>query len=692
MYVRCAPLGVARVGDLSDLTPFTVLPKGLIGQARDAKYVTPAVLDAITRSQTHVSATPTLTPIAAPPAGAIGVSLGAPLVAPSPTPAPVAPPTDTSQVSLEGPIAAHSSGMAKYYAPEPCPPLPIQPTQSSTYTWPDSLLDVALEPVPPTAPTSPQQPPPAAVAAAPSEPLFFSPSPPAALAPIPADSAAKRALSSMAMGRTLAEDLMDIEAGVPLPSLVDPVLRNPLVGNGDEIDDILFSHIRPLQGDALIRAAGVLPEELLPGPCAEVPAPPSPDLAQTAPTHASSAPPTQEPSYVTEPPVNTYDDPSLSQSLAHLAGLFPNASSETFTIVLDKVNGDLSAASAWMQSVTDITKAKGILVKTFPSAPEKEVESSLRHYKGDFLLSFYRLARSFEHMKEWNDLKYARSRGVMDIDTPAPDFIYDDPATAAYEWQWWQIAVSIQAHRVADDPEVVDVWNRLAGLSTATREITPRFVDYVYKLGQRNSIKSDFISAVKVLRAQPDFKAIEAIVGPTTPCSTDSPRDAATTVLQVLLSDRYISPPAAAWLAIRVSGSPSMYIAMSPLFLAFPKTRQKLWNDRNLHLAAWSVTNMKHWASTNSPTGSRISAADAKSAYSNVVPSAKGKEVYPVFSRVDKGKAPMKAKTRAQKRDAQEKKKKADVSAARLAKKGLGIAALIESERALMEEEKEDEE
>jgi len=575
-------------------------------------------------------------------------------------------------------------GMDKYYAPVPCPPLPAQATQSSTYTWPDSVLDVALEPAPATAP--------AAIPRAPSGPLFLSPSPPAALVPIPVDSMARQALSSMAMGRTLAEDLMDIEAGIPLPSLLNPVLRNPLVGNGDEIDDILFSHIKPLQGDALIRAAGVLPEELLPRPKKAAPAPSPPTLEADAPSQSSSTLRTQGPSYIVAPPADTYDDPSLADSLAHLAGLFPSVSSETFTIVLSKVNGDLSAASAWMQSVTEVTRAKEVLSKAFPTAPEKEIESSLRHYKGDFLLSFYGLARSFEHTKEWNDLKQARSRGVMDIDTPAPDFIYDDPATSAYEWQWWQIAVSIRAHRVADDPDVVRMWDQLAGISTATRDVTPRFTEYVYKLGLRNSDADAFTKAVKVLKAQPDFKAIEAVAGPATPCGPNDPRDAATSVLQILLSDGYISPPAAAWLAIRVSGSPSMYIAMSPLFLAFPKTRGKLWNDRNLHLAAWSVTNMKHRAGTNSPTGSRISAADARSAYSNVVPAAKGKKVHPVFTRGAKGEAPKVAKPRAPTKSEKAKKQRADFAAAQLTKKGEDIIAQIESERALMEEERESEE
>jgi len=562
-------------------------------------------------------------------------------------------------------------------------------------------VDVAIAPVPPPELKSPRPTPPAEPEPT-TEPLFLSPSPPPAAAPlppptravpapIPVDSAANRALSSMAMGRTLAEDLMDIEAGVSLPYMANPILRNPLMENANEIDTILFSHIRPLQGDALIRTAGVLPEELLPKPLATNPVPAISVSVQSAPTQTSTAP-TQEPSYVVEPPTDTYNDPSLSRSLAHLAGLFPSVSSETFTIILNKVGGDLSAASSWMQSVSDVNTAKEILGKAFPTAPTKEVESSLRHYRGDFMLSFYGLARTFQHTEEWNDLKQARSRGVLDVDDPAPDFIYDDPATEAYEWQWWQIAVSIRSHRVADDPDVVKMWGQLASLSTATREITPRFMEYVYRLGVRNSAESDFTLAIRTLRAQPDFKAIEAIAGAADPCDPDSPRDAATTVLQVLLSDGYISPPAAAWLAIRVSGSPSMYIAMAPLFLAFPKVRRKLWNDRNLHLAAWSVTNMRHRAGTNSPTGSRISVADAKSAYSNVIPSAKGKEVHAIFSKGAKGKAPAQVKPRTLKKGEQDKKRKAEISAARLAKKGDDIAALIASERALMEDEREEEE
>jgi len=627
--------------------------------------------------------------------------LRSPIRGSPPPPAPITSSAGASLAPLAPFAVPRDPAMDKYYAPEAIPPPIAQPSQTTMYTWPDSLVDVHQEDAQPSGA-------PALALNEASEPLFFSPSPPgflphipiaeplfvvapplAAPAPIPVDCAANHALSSLALGRTMVEDLMDIEAGIPLPALENPILRNPLLDGGDEIDAALFGHIRPLQGDCLIRAAGVLPEELLPRsrPAAKVSADPLPT--------SDSIPPTQEPSYAVRSPVDTYDDPSLSRSLAHLATLFPSVSSEMFTLVLHKTNGDLSAASAWMQSVADVTSAKSVLAGAFPSAPVKAVENAVRLCKGDFLLTFYWLSREYEHTTEWSDFKQVRSKGVMDVESLAPDFLYDDPATEAYEWQWWQIAVSIRRHRVADYSDVVPMWDALASVSTATREITPRFVDYVSKLGEMHADKEGFTKAVRTLKSQPDFKAIEAIAGPAVPCGRDDPRDAASTILQVLLSDGYISPPAAAWLAVRVSGSSTLYFAMAPLFLAFPVVRRKLWNDRNLHLSAWADTNMKARDGTHSPTGSRISAADAKSAYSTVVPAAKGKEIHPIFSKVtgkSNPKATKRGPTRAQTKAALDKKKKKELAAIRLAKKGEDIEAQIDAELALMEEEKESEE
>jgi len=144
----------------SELTPLTALPGNPAEQADNVQYTTPAILNAVVLSQSHVSATPTPTPAtAAPSTSAIQVTLGAPVAVPSSEPAPLTPSAAASRVSMEIPVTAHAPGMAKYYAPVPCPPLPVQPSQSSTYTWPDSLLDVALEPAPSAAPPAGPAPP-----------------------------------------------------------------------------------------------------------------------------------------------------------------------------------------------------------------------------------------------------------------------------------------------------------------------------------------------------------------------------------------------------------------------------------------------------------------------------------------------------------------------------------------------------
>jgi len=621
-----------------------------------AHYETPAILQVLSQTQTHISATP--------------------------TPPPVRPgvPIESLTVSQEIPIVAPDP-MAKYYAPVPCPPLPAQPTQSSTYTWPDSLDDVALGPAPiPAQPERATQP----VAHTPphEEPLFLDPSPPVVVAPIPIDSAANRALSSMALGRTLAEDLMDIEAGIPLPKSANPVLRNPLLVDATEEDLLLFSHIRPLQGDALVRAAGVLPEELEPARKKKTesagPAPP-------APTTEEPLLFTQEPPFRRATPEGSYDNPSLSQKLAHLTKLFPTASSEVLTIVLDKVDGELSAASAWMQSVSNVTAAKGRLQEAFPDAPSNAVEKSLRLYKGDFLLVFYGLTRDYKHTEEWKDFRKIRAKGVMDIGEAAPEFVSRDPATDAYEWQWWQVAVSIRKHRVAEAPAALAMWDDLAMASSAPRLITPRFVTYVERLRSKHTDPAGFDRAVATLRAQPDFQSIEKMAGLAKPCGPDEGRDAATIVLQTLLTDGYISPAAAAWLAIRISGSETMYAAMSPAFLGFPKIRRKLWNDRNTHLAAWSETNMARRERTTSPTGTRISAAETKSVYSGAAPAGRAKELHPIFTgKRTTGKAPVLPLKQRQAKEAQGKKDA--IRAAKLAKKAEIQEALMEATQDAMED------
>jgi len=73
---------------------------------------------------------------------------------------------------------------------------------------------------------------------------------------------------------------------------------------------------------------------------------------------------------------------------------------------------------------------------------------------------------------------------------------------------------------------------------------------------------------------------------------------------------------AAAWLALCVFKDPNMYDAYIPLFYGFSAIRRKVWNDRNIHLAA----SAKAASAQESAKASRISAMAAKETYTSAVP------------------------------------------------------------------------
>ena len=109
--------------------------------------------------------------------------------------------------------------------------------QTTEYTWPASLLDVEM--------TSG------------SEPDHTTLLPDRDISKHPA---VQRALTSLALGRTVEQDRDDIMADVPLPIISAPLL--PSLVPLDEEESLLFSRIRPLQGAALVKAAGITAEDV----------------------------------------------------------------------------------------------------------------------------------------------------------------------------------------------------------------------------------------------------------------------------------------------------------------------------------------------------------------------------------------------------------------------------------------------
>jgi len=72
--------------------------------------------------------------------------------------------------------------------------------------------------------------------------------------------AVQKALTSLALGRTIEQNKEDIMMGNPLPIISAPLL--PSLVPLDEEESLLFSNIKPLQGAALIKAAGITRDDV----------------------------------------------------------------------------------------------------------------------------------------------------------------------------------------------------------------------------------------------------------------------------------------------------------------------------------------------------------------------------------------------------------------------------------------------
>jgi len=294
---------------------------------------------------------------------------------------------------------------------------------TTEYTWPDSLLDVDM--------TSGD------------EPVHTTLLPDKRIAEHPA---VQRALTSLALGRTVEQDRDDILSGKQLPIISNPML--PSLVPLDEEESILFSNIRPLQGAALVAAAGITADDL-PAPAPRpgkgkgrgnawfIPEPASPASGRITPH-------TQEPQYDTKSTSDTYKDLPLSQNLKSMVSAFPNMTEEVLSITLEKHENDLPTALAWMQTIADMKQLRRTLLSAFPTASIEEVEETVKQFRGDFMLSFTLLDSRHEPTGDWLDYAFTRRRGVMDIGTDAPEFIYDDSATRSFENQWWRTCIVIR--------------------------------------------------------------------------------------------------------------------------------------------------------------------------------------------------------------------------------------------------------
>jgi len=262
---------------------------------------------------------------------------------------------------------------------------------TTEYTWPDSLLDIDM--------TSGDEP--ARTTLLPDKSVAAHP-------------AVQRALTSLALGRTVSQDGDDIMAGVPLPVISEPLLPSLVPLNEEE--SILFSHIKPLQGAALIAAAGITADDLPMVP---------PKKANkgkrrsnswvirevTPPESGKITPHTQEPAYDTRSTSDTYEDLPFSQNLRKMVLAFPDMSEEHLSITLEKHENDLPTSLAWMQTIADMKQLCRMLLSAFPTASVLDVEEAVKQFRGDFMLSFNLLDSKHKPTEDWMDFAFAR-RGV----------------------------------------------------------------------------------------------------------------------------------------------------------------------------------------------------------------------------------------------------------------------------------------
>jgi len=522
--------------------------------------------------------------------------------------------TSRSHISDTPPreMAVLSQATAKPALQSPLRPLsqeiPISPTkafvtavasqlddkQTTVYTWPKSLMDAEM-----TSGSEPDH-----TTLLPNKDVSKHP-------------AVQRALTSLALGRTMEQDKSDIMAGVPLPIISAPLLPSliPL----DEEESILFSNIRPLQGAALVKAAGITAEDVR-GPSGKrgkkrsntwhIP-------RATTPASDEISPHTMEPQFDVHSTSDTYEDLPFSQNLKRMVSAFPSMTEEHLSLTLEKHDNDLPTALAWMQTIAEMKHIRRTLLSAYPTASISEVESAVKLYKGDFMLSFNLLGADHEPTDEWSEFSFVRRKGVMDIEEEAAEVIYDDAAARSFENQWWRTCVQIKRHRVSHSEETDRLWGKLVPIAVAPRPISLRFLRYVNDLGKYNMDRLAFSKALGVLRAQNEFEGLVALIGEPEPCFDG--REAsipAIAILHVLVGDGLASPAAAAWLALSVFKDKESYDKYIPLFFGFPAIRRKVWNDRNVYMAASIKTISRQGSAPNS----KIDVAAARDTYMSAVP------------------------------------------------------------------------
>jgi len=260
-------------------------------------------------------------------------------------------------------------------------------------------------------------------------------------------------------------------------------------------------------------------------------------------------------------------------------------------------------------------KSIAALRAAFPDASISDVKAALLDNQHHFQPTYDSLAVSFNSRLRARTTR--AGAGAMDVDPAVETFRHSDPKFRHHEERWWATALATKKHIAGESP-VGEIWDDFASHAAALREVSPRFRNYVNRLGSWSTDKASYSQAVTTLTGLNDYRAFTQVVA-------NFPPEAAADLILILLDNGVASPAAAAWLALFLAPGSPAYAAALPLFLKYSATNAGVWNSRNAMLHAWALHDQDDGSDSDieSPT-TRKSASRDRYASTTPAPAALG--------------------------------------------------------------------
>ena len=259
-------------------------------------------------------------------------------------------------------------------------------------------------------------------------------------------------------------------------------------------------------------------------------------------------------------PISSWDPTQVSQSELELAaGLkalstqFPDITTNFLLHILERSDGNAATASAWLTALEETEKLVNSMCDIFPDAGRREVKRLVNGTRGNPSLVWAKLSETYH--SPWMDeftssaikRKSSRSALLRDDESVEEEVIIASDGLKEYNRSWWDTYLSTRKFRIsASSPHASD-WDEICKVAACKSAQPKRFVGYIANLGGRTTNPTGFKTAIKFLRAMPEYSAAcEQLL---------SRKSAALIILPMLLEDGLINTPGAAWLALNSTTS-----------------------------------------------------------------------------------------------------------------------------------------